>query len=319
MVVGDLEVRVLAQPLLVLDVGVDRAAEDRPGPHDRDLDREVVQRLRPRAVAATASARGARSGTRPSCRRTGSPCRSARRRTGSARGRRAPRAARDQLDRPLDAGQHPQSQQVDLQEARVRARVLVPLAQLAALHGGREHGAAVDQRPGGDDHPARVLGQVARQPVGLVAQARQPRPAAGQRRAAALVARVDLVVAGPAAVDHRLPLGGRHGERRLARIRVDHRRRRAAGLEPQRLLHVGRHAAHRPRLGPARDPLELARREPERLAQLADRAARPERRERRHERRALARRSGRGCAGSAPRGCRAGSPGRCPAARSAPR
>ena len=203
------------------------------------------------------------------------------------RSTRSPRVRAISSTAALDAREHPQAEQVDLQEARVRAGVLVPLAQLAALHRRRQHRAAVDQRPGGDDHPARVLGEVARQPVGLVAQPRQPRPAAGQRGAAALVAGPRLVVVGPPAVDHRLPLGGRHRERR-ARVRIDQRRRRAARLQPERRLDVGRHAAHRPRLGPARDALELARRQPEHLAQLADRPARAERRERRHQRRALA-------------------------------
>ena len=200
---------------------------------------------------------------------------------------RSPRVLRDQLDRALDAREHPQAEQVDLQEARVGAGVLVPLAQLAPLHRRRQHRAAVDQRPGGDDHPARVLGEVARQPVGLVAQPRQPCPAAGQRRAAALVARAlsarsgrrPLTIACHSAVDI---ANGR------ARVRVDHRRRRAARLQPERRLDVGGHAAHRPRLGPARDALELTRRQPEHLAQLADRAARAERRERGHQRRALA-------------------------------
>ena len=202
------------------------------------------------------------------------------------RSTRSPARSRDQLDRPLDAGQHPEPQQVDLQEARVRARVLVPHAELAALHRRRQHGAAVDQRPGRDDHPARVLGEVARQAVGLVAQPRQPRPAAGQRGAPALVAGQDLVVVGPAAVDHRLPLGDGLGERRDPRVGIQQRRGRAA-LEPERRLHVGRHAPHRPRLRPARHPLELARRQPEDLAELADRAARAERRERRDQRGAL--------------------------------
>ena len=286
--VGDLVVRVLAHPLEARDVGVDGAAEDRPRAHDRDLDREVVERLRPRPVqrlhlrAALDLERAHRVGRLD-------------RRVGRVVVERDPREvdalaarARDQLDRALDAGEHPEPEQVDLEEARVGARVLVPLAQLAALHRGRQHRAAVDQRPRRDDHPAGVLGEVARQPVGLVAQPRQPRPAAGQRRAAVLVVAAALARVRPAAVDHRLPLGHRHRERRAARVRVVHRRRRPARLQPERRLDVRRHAAHRPRLGPARDALELARRQPEHLAELADRAARPERRERGDQRRALA-------------------------------
>ena len=40
--------------------------------------------------------------------------------------------SRDLLDAVLDRGEHPEPEQVDLQEARVRARVLVPLHHLAA-------------------------------------------------------------------------------------------------------------------------------------------------------------------------------------------
>ena len=94
--------------------------------------------------------------------------------------------ARDHLHRALDRRQHPQPEQVDLQEARVGAGVLVPLDDLAALHRRRHDRAAVDQRPGRDDHPARVLGEVARQPVGLGRQPREPGPAARRRAAGRL-------------------------------------------------------------------------------------------------------------------------------------
>ena len=287
MVVGDLEVRILAQLLAPGDVGIDRTAEDRPRAHDRHLDGEIVQRLGPGAVQ--------RLHLRPAldledAHRVGALDRGVGRLVVERDAREIDALAarlRDQLDRPLDAGQHPQPQQVDLEEAGVGARVLVPLAQLAPLHRRRQHRTAVDQRPGGDDHPAGMLGEMAREPIGLVAQPRQPRPAAGQRGAPALVAGACFAVVGPLAVDHRLPLGGRHRERR-ARVRVDQRRRRAARLQPERRLDVGRHAPHRPRLRPARHPLELARRQPQDLAQLADRPARAERRERGHQRRALA-------------------------------
>ena len=287
-VVRDDEVRVLPQLLAARDVRVDRAAEDRAGPDDRDLDREVVERLGPGPVQrlhlrARLDLEHAHR-VRPLDRAVGVGV--------VVRDPREvdPLAARlrDQLDRALDAREHPQPEQVDLEEARVGARVLVPLAQLAALHRRRQDRAAVDERPGRDDHPARVLGEVARQPVRLVAQPREPRPAARQRRAPPLVARARLAVIRPAPVDHRLPLGRRHRERRLARVRVDHRRRRPARLQPERRLDVGGDAPHRPRLGPAGDPLELAGRQPEHLAQLADRPARAERRERRDERRAVA-------------------------------
>ena len=54
---------------------------------------------------------------------------------------------RDPVDALLDARQHPEPEQVDLEEARVGARVLVPLAELAARHCGRLHGDELDERP----------------------------------------------------------------------------------------------------------------------------------------------------------------------------
>ena len=206
--VGHDVVRVLAQGLQALDVRVDRAAEDRPRAHDRDLDRQVLQRLRPRPQQ--------RRHLRPRLDlEDAHRVRDLDRVVGRLVVVRDPRQvhprpahAPDLLHAALDRRQHPQPEQVDLQEARVRARVLVPLAELAALHRRRQHRAAVDQRPRRDDHPARVLGEMPRQPVGLVAQPRQPRPAPGQavvggRRRVGLV-RLGLVR--PLAVDHRQPL-----------------------------------------------------------------------------------------------------------------
>ena len=55
--------------------------------------------------------------------------------------------ARDLVHAALDRRQHPQAQQVDLEEAGVRAGVLVPLDHLAALHRrGLTTGQRLDQR-----------------------------------------------------------------------------------------------------------------------------------------------------------------------------
>ena len=148
----------------------------------------------------------------------------------------------DRLDAALDRRQHPEPEQVDLQKARVRARVLVPLDDLAPLHRRRLHRADVDQRPGREHHPARVLGEVARQPPGLAGEAREPAPARGARPRLA----EDL---GDVALD-------------LV----------AAGVD---VGHLG-------------DPLDLARRQPEHLAEVADGAARTVGGEGRDQRRALA-------------------------------
>ncbi len=189
--VGDLVVGLDAHALAPRDVGVDRAALDGPGPHDRHLDRDVLKRLGPRAVKRLhlgaaldlEDAGGLRALDAFVCRRH-------RRRGSVERSMRSPRGAGDQLDRALHGREHPQPQQVDLQEARVRAGVLVPLDDLPPLHRGGDDRAAVDQRPGGDDHPARVLGEVAGKPVGLCGQARQPRPAAPRATAARAVGAV---------------------------------------------------------------------------------------------------------------------------------
>ena len=111
-VVGHDVVRVRAHAPAARDVRVDRAAEDRPRAHDRDLDREVVQRLGPRAVqrlhlrAALDLEDAHRVGRLD--RRVGRP----RRRTGSARGpparracaRSTPRSARPPRASPAPAG-----------------------------------------------------------------------------------------------------------------------------------------------------------------------------------------------------------------------
>ena len=99
------ERRVLAEPLAVLDVRVDGPALDRPGPDERDLDRQVVEVLRPRAQQAlhlraaldleVADGVGAldlgvdRPGRRAGCARGRSS-----RRAGARSGRRSPRPRR---------------------------------------------------------------------------------------------------------------------------------------------------------------------------------------------------------------------------------
>ena len=103
---------------------------------------------------------------------------------------------RDAVDRVLDRREHAEPEQVDLQEAGVAAAVLVPLADLAARHRGRLHRHEVDQRARRDDHPARVLADVARQPGDLArqlaervpARARCARPAAPSTSSATRVA-----------------------------------------------------------------------------------------------------------------------------------
>ena len=149
------------------------AALDRPRPHERHLDRQVLEVLGPRAqqhlhlrarldlehpdgvggldlgVRAGIVERGAREVDRLAAR------------------------ACDEVDAPLDGAQHAQAEQVDLEEAGIGARVLVPLAELPALHGGGHERHELGQRAGRDDHPAGVLGEVAGQPGDLAAEMRE--------------------------------------------------------------------------------------------------------------------------------------------------
>ncbi len=221
----------------MLDVRVDGLALDRPGPDERDLDRQVVEVLRARAEQAL-HLRAALD-------------------LEVADGvgvldllvdvwvvERDPRRSivfalrfGDLHDAVLDRREHPEPEQVDLQEARVGARVLVPLADLAPLHGRGLHRDEVDQRPARDDHAARVLGDVPREAGDLLRQRAECPPAP----------RAELLL--------------------------------AVG-ELRDLLRDALRAA----LGDPREPLELCERQPERLPEVADRAAGAVRREARDER-----------------------------------
>ena len=252
MLVGDLVAGVLAQLLATLDVRIDRASLDRPGPHDRDLDRQVLeiarpcpqQRLHLRAALDLKDADGVRGADRPEGLGivVGDP------REVDPQ----PLAAVDLLDAALDRGEHPQAEQIDLQEARVGAGVLVPLHHLPALHRGGHDGAAVDQRPGRDDHPAGVLGEMPGQSLRLLDQPSQPAPA--------LRAPVGLGVGG-----HQV----------------------LVALAPRAERHLAVLSARPPRIGAACDPLDLAGWEAEHLAQLAHCPPHAERRKGRDQRRAV--------------------------------
>ena len=148
---------------------------------------------------------------------------------------------RDLLDALLDGGEHPQPEQVDLEEAGIGAGVLVPLAVLAAFHRRRLDRDELDERPRGDDHAAGVLTSGA---AGRRSRRRAPgRPASAARR---------------------------------------------GGLRRRHVFHLLPHLAGVPAVGDPRQPLELGLREPERLADVADRAAGAVGGEARHERRVLA-------------------------------
>ena len=156
---------------------MDSASLDRPRAHQGHLDREVVETLRQRPRQHL-HLRPALDLERP--RRVCRPDRpEGLRVVDGDPGEVDPLAARprDLLHAALHRRQHPQPQQVDLQEARVSARVLVPLDELTPFHRRRLNGADVDQRPGGDNHPARVLRGMARESPGVAGQASQRPPA----------------------------------------------------------------------------------------------------------------------------------------------
>ena len=170
MVVGDDVVRILAQLLAAADVGVDRTADDRTRPDDRDLDREVAQVPGPHPpqhldLRATFDLKEAHRVSR----------------TdavvdllvlvvdaGEVGGLAVARV--DRLHRLLDERQHPEREEIDLDEPRVVAGVLVPLAEDAPLPRGGLEGDDLHQRSARDDHPAHVLGDVPRESPDLLGQ-----------------------------------------------------------------------------------------------------------------------------------------------------
>src|SRR2546427_7547477 len=87
-----------------------------------------------------------------------------------------PLARRDQLDALLDERQHAERQEVDLDETRVVAGILVPLAHDAVLHRGPLERHELHERPARDDHPADVLRHMAGEPPDLLRQLAQLLP-----------------------------------------------------------------------------------------------------------------------------------------------
>ena len=169
--------RIVAQQLAPLDVWVHGLPLDRPRPHERDLHRDVVDRLRPRAEddLHLRAALDLEAADRVRCLDLREHVRVVEPHAREV----DPLAtvARDQVDALLDCRQHPEAEQVDLEEAGVGAGVLVPLAHLPALHRRRLYRHELDERPRGDDHPARVLRDVARQAGDLGAEGAERAPA----------------------------------------------------------------------------------------------------------------------------------------------
>ena len=179
--VGHLVARVGAQRLAALDVRMHRAADDRPGPHQRHLHGEVVERLRPRALqhlhlrarldlehagrlrlldlrVDLLSSNGIRDRS----------IRSPRTRAISS----TQRSTADSIPSPSRSiFRKPASPQDSLSHCTIWR----PSIEAGWI------GHEVDQRLGRDDHPARVLRHVPRQPARL---ARQPHERIPARRPA---------------------------------------------------------------------------------------------------------------------------------------
>ncbi len=161
----------------VLHVGVNRLALDRARAHERDLDGQIVEVLGARLQealhlgAALDLEDADRVGALDLLVDTGVVERHTREVD------RLAAQARDAVDRVLDRREHAEPEQVDLEEAGVAAAVLVPLADLPSRHRRGLHRHEVDQRPGRDDHAARVLADVARQSCDLLRQLAKRGPA----------------------------------------------------------------------------------------------------------------------------------------------
>ena len=176
-IVRRLELRVLAQALPVLDVRVNGAALDRARPDERNLHRQVVE------VLGTGAQE--RLHLRPAldledADRVRTLDLVVHRLVVERNPREVDRLAvreRDLLDTVLDRRQHPQAEQVDLEEARVGAPVLVPLAELTAGHRRGLDRHELDQRPRRDHHPARMLRDVPRKAAELAAEPCEGAPA----------------------------------------------------------------------------------------------------------------------------------------------
>ena len=177
MVVGRLVARIFPPALAALDVGMDGLPLDRPGPDERNLDGEIVEVLgaRPEEALHLRAALDLEEPDRVGLLDLPVDVRVVQWDPGEVDGLAAKRD--DLLDALLDGGEHAQTEEVDLEEAGIGTGVLVPLADLAPLHGCRLDGNELDERPGRDDHASRVLGEMARQPGDLAAELAKGPPA----------------------------------------------------------------------------------------------------------------------------------------------
>ena len=149
------------EALLPPEVGMDRVALDGPRADDRHLDHQVVQALRARL--------GERLHLGPALDLEDADgvgrlehledLRNLLRQPVEVEAQAA--VVLDQLDRLVDRGQHPEAQQVQLDQLQRLDVALVVLGHDAAGHRRSLQRGDIDQRCGGDQHPAGVDRQVA--------------------------------------------------------------------------------------------------------------------------------------------------------------
>ena len=157
-------------------VGVDRAALDRARPDQRDLDDQVVELPRPQP--GQGGHLGAGLDLEHAHRvRLGQHLVDGRvlLRDGGHRPVLAVVLGHE-VEAVVQGGQHAQAEQVELDQARVGAVVLVPLQHGAAGHPGPLHRAHLPHRAVADHHAAGVDAEVTRQPLHLPGQLRHLRP-----------------------------------------------------------------------------------------------------------------------------------------------
>ena len=120
-----------------VEIRMDHAADDRAGPDDRDFDHQVVKACAAASAAASPSGRGFRPGTRRSCRPAAASRRPRdRRRADARRSTSTPSCRRTSGSACFKHRQHPESEQINLDNAEVGAVFLVPLDDHPPGHRG---------------------------------------------------------------------------------------------------------------------------------------------------------------------------------------
>ena len=160
---GFARVTFFLEPLLAAQIGMHHAALDRAGTHDRDLNHEVVEFIRPQArqhahLRARLDLEHAD--------RIGAPDHGINlgifgRNSGHFELRAAPRA--DHVESAADGGQHAKSQHVDFQQTERFEIALVPLDHAAVRHRGVFDRHQPRQWPARNHETADVLRQMARE------------------------------------------------------------------------------------------------------------------------------------------------------------